>query len=219
MKIFLVIILIVNVSLLLGQRVELYTGANKNSFYGSKDLHSSSYKSGFGFSVGIGLDSLIFGKLKTRFALQFDSYQGSLMADVGGVSYAERIDAKVNKSTIGFCFFPLNVRIKKKIDFNLGVELSHLVYEKYSGVLKGFDPYNPSYSYDLNEKYKSFSSKMHLGIKARINYDIYISNSVAISPQYLFYLGTSPEFNKFPGLTKSMRHYACLGIRKKINKS
>lgn len=218
MRGILFIAIILQADILFGQRIELFIGANKNTFYGKNETNTASYKSASGFSAGIGLDSIVFGKLKTRLTLQFDSYSGSLETYRGGTSGGESINAKVKKSVIGFCFFPLNIRIKNRIDFNCGFQISALIFETFSGVIQGFDPYRPYYHYDLNEKYNRVSSRTYFGIRTRLAYDIYLSNLIAISPQYIFHLGITPEFTNLPQATKSIRQYMCLGIRKKINR-
>ncbi|HYX09502.1 MAG TPA: hypothetical protein VE912_22420, partial [Bacteroidales bacterium] len=65
-------------------------------------------------------------------------------------------------------------------------------------------------------KYKKFSSSTYFGFQGRIAYDFKFSESFWISPQYLYYFGLSNEFVDFPENTKSMRHYICIGIKKKI---
>jgi len=72
------------------------------------------------------------------------------------------------------------------------------------------------YSYDLNEKYDRNSAIYYFGLKGIIAYDFNISGTFVISPQHSFYLGLSKEFDRFPDVTKSMRHYFCIGLKKKL---
>ena len=74
----------------------------------------------------------------------------------------------------------------------------------------------PNWSYDLQEKYDRFSASTYVGIQGRFAYDIKASKSTWISLQYLYYIGLSNEFIEFPTETKAMRHYFCIGIKKKI---
>jgi hypothetical protein len=81
------LILTLTVNQLYSQRLEVFAGSNRNSFFGKSDqLHSSSYSPAYGFSAGVGIDSLASGIFKTRLTLQFDSYGGDLEVDVGGTS-------------------------------------------------------------------------------------------------------------------------------------
>ena len=215
MRSVLIIAFVIKVNPLIGQRVELFTGVNRNRFYDKDPIVVSSYTPGLGFCIGMGIDSIKIGKLKTRLTLQFDSYQGSVKVDREDINSGQSINAQIGKSVLGFCFFPLNIRIKK-IDFNLGVETSILTSESRSGMMSGYDPFKPTYPNLLQDKRDRFSSRIHGGFKVRMAYDIYLSNLIAISPEYLFYLGLTSEFNQFPLMTKSMRQYACIGISMKI---
>lgn len=218
MRSLLFIVVLLHAGILFGQRMELFIGANKNTFYGKNGTDFASYNSANGFSAGIGLDKIGSGKLKARITLQFDSYGGRLETKRVGTSSGESINAKVKKSVIGFCYFPLNISFKNRLDFNFGFQFSALISETNSGVVQGYDPFRLSYQYDLNERYNRFSSRTYFGISARLAYNIYLSNSIALTPQYIFHLGITPEFAHFPQETKAFRHYLCLGVSKKINR-
>jgi len=214
------LILILTITQLYGQRMEVFVGGNKNTFYDRSDqLYSSSYSPAYGFSAGVGIDSLVSGIFKTRLTLQFDSYGGDLEVDVGGTSHAEVIRASVRKSVIAFTYFPFNFRLGKNLDFNFGLEYSRLIQEKFSGTESGFNPKNGSFKYVLNEKYDRFSSRAAIGFKVRLAYDFYLSKTLAICPEYMAFVGLSPEFKVSPAsYVKSFRHFAGIGIRKKLSR-
>lgn len=212
------LILFLTLTQLYGQRMEVFVGGNKNTFYDRSDqLHSSSYSPAYGFSAGVGIDSLVSGIFKTRLTLQFDSYGGYLEVSSGGTSGAQHIQANVRKSVLSLTYFPFSFRFWKKLDFNFGLEYSRLIQEKFSGTESGFNPYSPGYKFDLTEKYNRLSTKATIGLKVRLAYDFYLSKTLAICPEYMSYIGLSPEFEVGPASNlKSFRQFACIGIRKKL---
>lgn len=60
MKIFFLILIVITVSNLYGQKVEIIGGANYNQFHDYKNgegHYRASYHPGFGFTAGVGMDS------------------------------------------------------------------------------------------------------------------------------------------------------------------
>lgn len=215
------LILFLTVTQLYGQRMEVFVGGNRNALFlrNNEVVRSSSFSPAFGFSAGIGLDSLVSGIFKTRLTLQFDSYEGTVQVGNGGVSNANVVEANFKKSIIAITYFPFNFRFRNKLDFNFGLEYSRLLNEKFMGTQSGFNPIIGSFNYDLNEKYNRFSSKATFGFKVRVAYDFYLSKTLAICPEYMAFVGFSPEFEVAPAsLARSFRQFACLGIRKKLNR-
>lgn len=214
------LILFLTVTQLYGQRMEVFGGGNRNSFFHTNEnAHSSSFSSAYGFSLGVGIDSLVSGIFKTRLTLQFDSYGGYLDVSSGGTSGAQHIQANVRKSVLALTYFPFSFRFWKKLDFNLGLEYSRLIQEKFSGTESGFNPYNPGYKFDLTEKYNRLSTKATIGLKVRLAYDFYLSKTLAICPEYMSFVSLSPEFEVGPASNvKTFRQFACIGIRKKLNR-
>jgi hypothetical protein len=204
---------------LFGQKIEVFGGANNNLFhdYIIDEGHSwARYNSDFGFTAGIGLDSINISWLKLRFTLQFDNYKGKLDAADGGLGQGHAAKANINKSIISLGVFPMNFRIIKRIDLNFGFEISRLINESFEGTCSAFSIGQYSWSSSLQEKYKHYSSLTYFGLKGRISYDFNLSKLIMISPEYMYYFGLSNEFVEFPTDTKSMRHYFCIGIKKKI---
>jgi hypothetical protein len=219
MKIFFSIWMLLNISNLFGQKLEMFGGANNNMFhnYHNNEGHfMSSYNSDFGFTAGFGLDSIRIDWLTFRFTLQFDKYAGKLEASDGGLGSGFTTIAKVDKSVISLGIFPINFRILKRIDLNFGLIISRLIDESFNGTSSGWIMNQPNWSYNLQDKYNQYSSATYFGFQGRIAYDFKLSKLIWISPQYIYYFGLSNEFVEFPEDTKSMRHYFCIGIKKKF---
>jgi hypothetical protein len=204
---------------LFGQKIELFGGPDKNIFhdYDQNQSHfSSAYKSGLDFTAGIGVDSVKIDWLTMRFTLQFSNYGGELEASDGGLGSMSTTKAKINKSVISLGIFPLNCRIFHRIDLNFGLEISRLIGEKFSGTSSGWMMGRPDWSYDLHDQFKRYSSLVYFGFRGKISYDLFLSKSIIIFPQYSYYFGLSNEFDQFPETTKSMRHSFCIGIKRKL---
>jgi hypothetical protein len=202
-----------------GQKVELFGGQNKNTFFNfaqASGHFNSSYDSGSGFFVGIGVDSVKVDWMTMRFALQFEKYSGKLEASDGGLGGGNSTHASIDKSIITLGLFPLNFRILKKIDLNFGFEISRLIDESFNGTISGWLMGQPNWSENLQDKYSRFSSLTNFGIKSRISYDFLLTHSIFISPQFSFYYGLSREFDEFPTETKSRRYSFGLGLKKEI---
>jgi hypothetical protein len=201
------------------QNIELMGSVNKNDFYNfNRNLghFRSSYTSGFGYSVKIGIENIKIDWMKLRLTLNYDSYNGELKASDGGLAGDYTVEAKVKKSIISVGIFPINFKIRERLDINIGFELSRLINEEFQGTKSGWFMYSPNYNYDLKEIYDRFSALKYFGFSGRLAYDFKLSESISISPQYLYYFGLSNEFDEFPERTKSKRQYFCLGIEKKI---
>ena len=118
MRIFLSILLLINIYNLRSQNIEVFGGINYNKFHDYKNNqghYSSTYKADKGFAVGIGVDSIVIDGFRLRFTLQFDKYRGKLEVSDGGLGGNYSTDAKIDKSVISLGFFPLNLKIKKKL--------------------------------------------------------------------------------------------------------
>jgi hypothetical protein len=204
---------------LFSQNIELIGGLNNNNFYYSnKDDHyiTSNYSPGYGYTIKIGIDDIKLEWLRLRFTLGYDNYNGKLEEDYYGLSASYLTIAEIEKSIISLGIFPINFKIKNKLDINLGFEISRLVYEKFEGTRSGWALSEAYFNYDLKEKYDKFSSSKYTGLIARVAYDLNLTKNIIISPQYSFYYGISNEFVEVFTGTKSMRHMICIGIEKKL---
>jgi len=201
------------------QDVEIIGGLNRNNFFDFQQNEGhfrSSYDHDYGYAIRIGIENIKVDWMTLRITLGFDKYGGEITASDGGLGGGYTTNAKIDKSEISLGVFPLNFKIINRIDLNFGFEFSGLISEDFSGTSSGWIMAEPDWSYELNDKYDRFSSKTYIGLRGRIAYDFNISDKLAISPQYSYYLGLSNEFDEFPESTKSMRHYFCIGIQRKI---
>jgi len=219
MKLIILILIAISCLPLFGQNIELFGGLNTNQFhdYRQNEGHfQSSYNPGSGYSFALAIDSIKADWMTLRFTLKFDKYSGSLTASDGGLGGGYTTTAKIDKSLISLGVFPLNFRIIKRIDLNIGFEISKLISESYKGTSNDWLMGRPNWSYDLQEKYNKYSSSINLGLSTRLAYNLQINESIIISPQYIFYFGLSNEFIEFPEATKSIRHFIGIGIKKRI---
>jgi hypothetical protein len=217
------ILLVLSITLksigLFGQEISVYGGLNYNSFYdlqGKTPHYNSSYKPDLGFSAGIGLDSIRVDWIAFNFTLQLEKYGGEVKASDSGLGGGSSINMITDKWVISLGIFPLNFQLFNRIEISFGLELSRLLYESYEGTISGWT-IEPSYwSSNVEDFYSEYNRKSYIGIKGRIVYDFNLSNSIMISPQYSFYFGLNSEFLERPDNAKSMRHYLCIAVKKKI---
>lgn len=198
------------------QNIELYGGLTRNDFYDFSPGYESKYTSDLGYFFELGIEYISVDWLRLRLTLGYDKYGGNVEAIEGSPGGYKNIDFTIDKSIISFGIFPVNIKIINEINFNFGIKTSHLINESFQGTTSGWSMPGSSWSYDLEDTYDRYSSKTYFGFQGRIAYDYYLTDKVCIFPQYQFYFGTSSEFDKFPGETKSMRHYFGIGIQRKI---
>lgn len=218
MRIWIILLVCLGSLTVYSQSFEVFGGANRNMFYGTKDANfdyfTADYHPGTGYTAGIGLDSIHINRFRMRFTLAFDQYNGRFNAEgnPGKVIY-ERATGEMNKSVVSLGFFPLNFTSMYKLDLNLGAEVSGLLNESVSGT-RFYDSefMGGPVTNDLADYYERYSSRVNYGLKGRLAYQLAFSALVLI-PQYSFYYGLSGEFKEFPEATKAMRHYFCLGIK------
>jgi hypothetical protein len=219
MRQILTILIFLNSLNLFSQNLELVGGLNKNTFFDFQQDEGhfvSSYNSDLGYAIRIGIEDIKVDWLTLRLTLSYDKYGGKLKASNGGLSYGYTTIAEIDKSIISLGIFPINFKIIDRIDLNLGFEMSGLINETFNGTSSGWTMGEPGWSYDLNDKYDRYSAKTYFGLRGRIAYDFNLSDKLAISPQYSYYFGLSNEFDEFPEATKSMRHFFCVGLQRKI---
>jgi hypothetical protein len=219
MKKLIIGLIFINHLTLFSQNIEVYGGLDKNTFFDFKQNNGhfySSYNSGLGYAFGIGIDNLKMDWLTFRFTLNYDKYGGKIKASDGGLAGGYTTIAEIDKSILSLGIFPVNFRLFDRLDLNLGFEVAGLINENFKGTTSGWLMGEPDWSFELNDKYERFSAKTYFGLRGRIAYDVNLSDRLSVSPQYSYYFGLSPEFAEFPDATKSMKHYFCIGIKRKI---
>lgn len=220
MKTIVSILFLFSCQVFLGQNLEFVGGVNRNAFfdYGNESVQfSSEYESKYGYTIGIGINDLKIDETNLRFTLSFDSYCGNLDVRDGGKVGSYSTSASVKKSIISLGIFPINFKIRKKIDFSFGFEISRLLIENVTGVIKEYSFANLN-SYLIEDKFNRYNSLGYFGLRARVGYNLDLTTRFALVPQYSFYYGIGNEFVEFPNSTKSLRNYFCIGVNMKIGK-
>ena len=219
-QVFTMLLMLCNLTLF-SQKLELIAGMNKNIFfdYQKNEGHfNSAYDSQLGYSVHIATEDVKIDFVKWRFTLGYEKYGGEINARDGGLGGGYTTKAEIDKSVISVGVYPLNFKIIRSIDINVGFEVAALISENVIGTHSGWQMGTNGYSYNLNDKYKRFSAKTYFGLRGRVAYDFHISDKMAISPQYSYYFGLSKEFSEFPEFTVSMRHFFGIGIQRSFEK-
>ncbi|MGW8315857.1 MAG: hypothetical protein ACWGNV_09680 [Bacteroidales bacterium] len=202
------------------QSIAIIGGLNQNSFFDFKQekyMYSSSYSPDLGYVIRIGLEDIKVKWLTMRFTLSYDKYGGKIATTHYTVGSEDITNAEIDKSVISLGIFPINFTIIDRISINLGFEMAGLISEDIKGTKKYWVSGQLDWmETDLNDIYKRYSARTCFGLRGRIAYSFRISDHLAILPQYSYYLGLSHEFVESPELTKSMRHYFCVGLQRKI---
>ena len=201
----------------IGQRIEFIGGINRNMFYTFTDTradYTSFSSTGIGFVSRIGFEFNLIRRMNMRFTLSYNEYHGDFEASTQSPAFEHVVIAETDKSVISLGVFPFNFNLFHRLNLNVGCEISRLLTEDNQGTISGHMIGELPYSDDINERYSSFNSLIYVGVRGRIAYDLKISKSLVISPQYSYYLGLSNEFKYFPDFVKSKQHHICIGIEK-----
>lgn len=204
------------------QNTELVGAYLLNHFYDleeSSPHYNSTYTTEPGYAISIGIEDVKIDWLTMRFTFSLNKYSGKVEASDGGLAFGSTTSLKIDKSILSIGVFPLNFRLIERIDINLGFQLSGLIHEDFSGTNSGWRMDSPDYSYNLEDRYNSYSSKHGFGFQGRLAYDFKLSDIWLLSPQYAYYIGIRNEFHEFPKFTKSMKHYFGLGLQRRISKN
>lgn len=199
---------------LLAQNVEFFAGPTKNMFYDFKERsphNDASYKSGYGYSLGLAIEDVKIDWMVLRFTLRYDQYSGSTNSynAVGTASYTQDLD--FDKSILSFGVFPINRKLFNTIDWNLGIEAARLLSESSTGSWSNTQAEQPNQSGEVSKDLR-FNAKSYFGLTTRFAYDLPINEHLSITPQYIFNFGLSNEF----GSAKSVRHFLGIGIKKHL---
>lgn len=178
---------------------------------------NSEYTNGKGYDIVIAVEDVSVDWAKMRFSLAYEHYDGELYVRSGGLGGGGSKSAEFRKSLLSACIFPHGFTIKKKLDLQIGLQLSWLLHEEFSGKSASWSsiPYTGGSS-TLEDSYDHYNSAFYIGLVGRVAYNIKIAESIYIFPQYSFYFGLSPEFREPPTETRSMRHFFGIGIEKRL---
>ena len=201
------------------QNLEISSGVNHNKLYELLDKGDAYLSSTpkLGFTSDLSIEDIKFGRRKWRFSVGIEQYQSKLYVHDSNKSYREHFNGSFQRTNITFGIFPFNEKILKKIDLNFGARFGYILQEKYHGehVIPYLYP-DGKVTENFSEKFPSFSEKLAYGVEGRLAYDIQLSNTLILSPQYSFYLGLAHETRKLPKDARSVRHMVGIGLQKSL---
>lgn len=206
------------------QTIAINTGISYGRFYDTQKEEGhlvKNYTPQIGFYAGaevkdIAIDTLI----KIGFAINYQNYGGYFYTQNGGQGGSNTDEGEITKHILGLAFYPINLRLFKKLRISMGVSFNTLLSYRMSGnhswYRRGSSPSNPGSSgtTDLNE-IDGLVKPYYWGINSCIGYEFEV-NKFIIEPRYNFYVGLSNEFDKLQTATKSLRHSFQLSIGYKI---
>jgi hypothetical protein len=202
---------------LTAQRIDIYGGYMRNTFNDrKKDVghYNADYKSGPGFVLGMGLDSVVLDEVRFRFFIQLEQYQGGAMEESGSLGGQNKTDARIRRTNLAFAICPLNFTADKILDISVGMMGSVLLAEQVSGARGGWSAGQPftSYSHSLSDLPIRFNTKSALGFIGRFTLRAPLLRFVYIIPHYQLYYGLGVESTMMG--YKSIRHSVALGIQR-----
>jgi len=203
------------------QTIELSGGYIINRMFDFEEdnpHYRSEYNTGSGYGFVIAIEDIKVDWHRLRITLGFEKYNGELEVYSGGLGGGGGTHAFFDKSLISLGLYPVNFMIVKKIDLNIGIIASILIHERFNGTYGGWMMTGPGFHYNIEDQYSQYNSNWYFGLSGRIAYNIKVSPSVYIFPQYSFYFGVSKEFCEFPYDTRSMRHFFAVGVEKRFQK-
>ncbi|MCD6366479.1 MAG: hypothetical protein J7L46_02950 [Bacteroidales bacterium] len=204
-------------SILFGQSIDVFGGANINYFYDlNNGMADSQYQKGNGYSFGFGIQKFFPDSIPFRFDIGLDYYNGCLSIYNGMVGGGTLTNAETGKYSIMLGIYPLNFQIlKRKILINFGGRFSYLLKETTTGFQSESTP--SSYTlYSLDDGDVKINNNFNFGISCRFAYLLNIYKGLSLTPQYLLFIGLTNDFRNIGANTKSLRHIFAIGITKNI---
>jgi len=163
--------------------------------------------------LGIGIEEIQIFKSSIAFRLIYEKYNGDLTASDGALGGGKSTEVNFEKSILSLSIVPITLNIwQDKFDLSLGFEFSKLIRESFDGTRSSWTIGQPSVTKNIKEDYESYNSNLSFGIRNRLAYNIRLSDTFTIKPQYSVYFGITGEFKEFPQSTRSIRHSLGLGI-------
>lgn len=204
-----------------GQSIEISGGPNLNTYFdlnfGDNYNDHSTNQPGMGGSFSISYLLNENDHLPIRFSLLIDHYTGNLNSTAVSQCCSLTLNAEIRKTTIGFAYYPLNLRFFNRIWFIFGgVQNVHL-YNKTTGYIdyrQGPDETRVVFGQDTFQIHRNY----FFGVDSRLSYEIPLKNSWYMVPQYHLYLGLFGELLNVPEKPRSMRHSLQLGFVHKFGK-
>lgn len=174
---------------LTAQQLEVYGGLNRQSHYEKASQPDQVLQ---GILIGVGYSPIILDKFDLRITASLNTYHGSIG---WGYRYSST-GLNVKNADLGIGVYPVNVLILKHIHLNVGTELKILISDQSHGLMTNSWPGSPDIRTTvLGKDGIDMFPALNLGFIGRIGYEIRITNSVSVLPQYSAYLGMTPAFN------------------------
>jgi len=199
------------------QKLEFYAGTSHNYLYDNKEqtiFYSSSYTAKNGFCIGAAVDSINMKWFNLRASFQFEEVNGQVSVKEARKYFQQVIEAETKKFIFSAALYPLNLYLFKKIEINIGGEVSGMIDEKNKGTFQ--DPCFRDRIVSFEQGYIHYHTNLNVGLKGRFACPVRLSSSTVITPQYQIYYGLTKEFDEAPEKAKSIRHYLMVGLITKL---
>ncbi|HAQ37548.1 MAG TPA: hypothetical protein DCQ58_03480, partial [Saprospirales bacterium] len=122
-----------------GQSIEISGGPNLNTYVdlnlGENYNDHSTNQPGIGGSFAVSYLLNENDHLPMRFSLMIDHYSGKLNSTTASRCCSLSLNAEIRKTTIGFAYYPLNLRFFNRIWLNFGGVLNVHLYDKTTGYI------------------------------------------------------------------------------------
>ncbi len=122
------------------QKFDIFAGVNINSLFLNKEKGESSpyskTENGLSFEASIGIDKTLTMEnipFPVRLSIHIQNYRTSFFANNGGHYGSTYATADVNKTIVGFNFYPIAIKFKRSIFVDLGIQYSRLILDKSTG--------------------------------------------------------------------------------------
>ena len=168
------------------------------SFSGKQPSYTKGdFSKQYGFSIGVGLDSLKFAGLRITISARVIHY-GTDVSIYEGAGYVYTAEGKLNKTQLALTVFPIHIPIKKVL-LQVGPEFGFLLFDRVNvdGVYRDRGVSDPSFSFS--------NSSGYLGLRTELAYSIDLDN-IILRPKYFFYYGFFSDFLKDGEPIRSIRN-------------
>lgn len=220
MRTKIILLLVLASSGLFAQNIELSAGILPNSFYDREDQSTPHYSSEYtpheGVDIVLGIDNVRFDWYPMRFTVGYLNYGGGFYIEDGGLGGSTAKKGTVEKSALALGLYFLNLKFFNRVDFNLGTHYSFLLNQSGNVSSSGWVLVEPG---EVNtwegEEVELESKQMVWGFSARLAYDFYLNDYIAISPQIRGYLGAESESESIHFKSKQLS--VSLGVQVNLN--
>ncbi len=193
------IILLVVYNEINAQKFDFFAGVNINSLFLNKEKGESGpyskTENGLSFEASIGFDKTLLVEnipLPVRMSIHIQNYKTSFFASNGGHYGGTYATADVNKTAVGFIFYPIAIKFKRNIFVDLGIQYSRLILDKSTGYYGSGNINMPVvWGHDI----KDYSLKNSFGLAGRFAFGSKMWKNLKITYQYGLYYGLNKEFS------------------------